>query len=336
MSSIVIALSVLVAYVQFSSCRQRPLAYWSRDARKNKQLINMAYFEELDQIYIGGINNVYHLEGRSLEVLNKDITGPFNDTINDVITVLHLNKTGSGTTFLSTCSSTQPYWVMRNISDVSIIHEYMSQPILSSNASVLTVVQPQTRPKRQIEFTFIACPHSDLPRASSDKCREPGIKWLGFDTHRKKQLEDEIQFDPYKDTTIVTEKYIASLALGHYRLFFSTQRDKDTGRIYSRVAQLCHNQHPELTYADMIIECGPYTVLTDVVIHELENDTLIITTFSDGLGHGSAICVFRYSDVKTRLVENIKLCYSGSKVEDKYDYILGQENRCPPGVSTKS
>ena len=337
--TVLISISILAVYCQLCFCRLRPLAYWPSDSRSNIRLTHMAYLNDSDQLYIGATNNIYHLRGDSLKVLNRDTTGPFNETTNDEITILCLNKTGSDDTYLTTCSSTRPHCAKRNISDVSIIHDFLSPPILSTNATAFTTVTVKTEwgSRRKIDYTFVACPHSEIPHPSSDLCHTPGLKWRAYDTHKGGIIEKQIGFDSYGDTNTVTEKYIESFALRYFRIFFSIQRNRNTEKVHSRVAQLCHKRHPKSTYVDMIIGCGPYTRLTDVDIHELWNDTLIVTTFMDNLVSGSAVCVFRFSDIKWKLVENIKLCYNGSKVphspdyHENYDYILGQTGRCPRG-----
>ena len=329
-------LTILTGFIELSSCRHMPSVVWPTESISNQRFIHLAHRSDTDQLYIGATNNIYHLQGETLRQLNNVVTGPLNETADAENTVLIVNKTSTGSVFITTCSSIKSYCAQRNATDVREIIEKLRPAVLTPNATVLTLIKNDRGSSRKVDYTFVACPHSEQPMAPADACSQPGIVWTAYD--RRRNLKKEIKFKASSKTDIVTEKFIGSSVIADFRIFFSIQKNIRTKQRQSRLAQICqyHSDESknELTYADVILKCGNYAVLTDVEEFEIDNDNLFTATFTDKEGTSSGVCVFTFAEIKTKLVENINRCYLGNKVSGRNDYISGVDNRC--GTSAQS
>lgn len=316
-------LTILAGFIQLISCLRMSTVVWPTESISNLKLTHLAYHTDTDQLYIGATNNIFHLQGETLGQLNSATTGPVNETTDDENTVLIVNKTLTGSVFITTCSSTKTHCAQRNVTDIREIIEELTPAVLTTNATVFTAVKKERRP-----FTFVACPHSEQPTASADACSQPGIAWTAFSQDVKK----EIKFKASSDTNIVTERFIGSSVIADIRIFFSILRNKHTNQKHSRLAQICQYHRDESenehTYADMVLKCGNYTILTDVEEYEVDDKHLFITTFTDEDGQKSGVCVYSFAEIKIKLKENIRRCYYGDKVSGQDDYIYGDDGRC--------
>lgn len=327
--------TILIGFIQLSFCRYMPAVIWPTESMINLRLTHLAYHSDTHQLYIGATNNIYHLQGATLGQLNTATTGPFNETTNDENTVLIVNKTSTGSVFITTCSSTKSYCALRNITDIREIVEELTPAVSTPNATVLTLVK---NGRRRVDYTFVACPHFRKSTRWSDACSQPGISWTAYD--RGEHVKKAIQFKTSSDTDIVTEKFIRSSTIAHFRIFFSIQRNTHTNQKQSRLAQICQYRRDESqnarTYADMVLKCGEFTILTDVEKYQVDGKHLFITTFTDEAGERSGICVYSLAEIKIKLKENIRRCYYGYKVGGRDDYIHGEDRRCSTAAARVS
>lgn len=319
---------VLFAIMRMSSSLHMPSAVWPEDGDYRIRINHLLYLPEKDQLYIGGANNIYQLQGESLTLLNTAV-----DASN--IVVLILNRTAAGEIFVTSCSSKRPYCAKRNASDVSVVEDLIKPGVPTDDCVMLAAIKTEADTGKKADYTFIACPHAghEYERAKEDCVICPGLNWRKsdqeyFDTGR-------IKLKSSTDTNILTDKYIGSVVLEDFRIFFSIQRNKVTKRIQSRVAQICQKlTQTDKTYVDMVLNCGNYTILTDVEVFRIENQTIFVTSFFNQEERSSVVCIFTFAEIKSRLEDNIQDCYNGSRVMEMEDYISAGD-RCQGGVSPK-
>ena len=329
-------------------CIHIPSAVWRDEEVENLRLSHMVYFPERDQLFIGATNYLYQLQGDGLTYLNHVRNGPVvsdGGAVDNNVTILVLNRTAEGEIYITLCRSAISYCVLSNASDITGREEHFRPAVRTQGAVAVSVVKAERSPSRNVDYTFYACPHSEtqtehIADPSAPMCSNPGLRWPGSDG--RFLTDTQIKFKSFSETDIVTEKYVGSTAIEDFRIFFSIQRQKKTERVQTKLAQVCQYRQSKSdggtayttanTYVDMELRCGNYTVMTDVEKFHADTDNVFIATFTDIEQTSSGICLYNYTEIKAKLVENIKDCYRGNKVKDQEDYFA--HGRCGTGVST--
>ncbi|XP_053404334.1 uncharacterized protein LOC123538554 [Mercenaria mercenaria] len=182
------------------------------------------------------------------------------------------------------------------------------------------------------DFLFVGCPHVQGQENLGGRCTEPGISWYLNSGKNKSDLW--YGFKSYKNTPVLTDKYIDAFSVDKYRVFFSLQRVVATGTKRSRIAQVCQyidqkdrNYSTPYTYADMPIQCGQLREIRAVKKVVFKRETIFVAVFSES--SKSAVCAFTMKNITEMFVENIKDCYSGIRVPENEDYADFQSSDIP-------
>ena len=138
--------------------------------------------------------------------------------------------------------------------------------------------------------------------------------------------------DQVRDTYIVN--YITGFNVGGYSYFLTTQRQTTESQNYvSKIVQVCQNDPQFRSYVEIRLVCRSqtttYNLVQSAVVAEPGSDlanflaitnteNLLIATFStsqsensDTPSSESAVCVYKLSDIRTRMTENIQRCFGG-------------------------
>ncbi len=138
--------------------------------------------------------------------------------------------------------------------------------------------------------------------------------------------------DQVRDTYIVN--YITGFSVGGYSYFLTTQRQTTESQNYvSKLLQVCQNDPQFRSYVEIPLVCRSqsttYNLVQAAVVVEPGSDlanflaitnteNLLIATFSKSQSENSstpssesAVCVYKLSDIRTRMTENIQRCFGG-------------------------
>ncbi|XP_053376893.1 plexin-B2-like [Mercenaria mercenaria] len=306
---------------------------WPADLLEDKDFRNMLLTSDGQHLIVSGMNGVYDLNTTDFQLLNQVVTGPLANT-DDVIKIMIYNKTETNNDgFITTCSSSRNYCDIREVNDISRSVNQLDLPIKidGAEAFMATYIKTSGRNRRQ-DFLFIGCPHVEGQGDLGGRCTKPGISWyLNSGAGKSRPWYG---FKSYEETPVLTLKYVEAFSVDNYRLFFSVQMVKATGRRRSRIAQVCQYYVPHFqtystpqTYADMPIQCGQLKEIRAVKKVVVETETLFITVFSGPMK--SAVCIYTMENIKSMFVANIKECYRGGRAPANQDYINFQTSNVP-------
>ncbi|XP_053391294.1 plexin-B-like [Mercenaria mercenaria] len=306
---------------------------WPPDVLEDKGFRNMLLTSDGQHLIVSGLNGVYVLNTTDFQLLNQAVTGP-SANYDDIITIMIYNRTETDNDgYITTCSSRRNYCDIREVNDISRSVNHLNPPIKidGAEAFMATYIKTSGRNRRQ-DFLFIGCPHVEGQGDLGGRCTKPGISWyLNSGGERSRPWYG---FKSYEETPVLTEKYIGAFSVDNYRIFFSVQGVKATGKRRSRIAQVCQYYVPHFhtystpnTYADMPVQCGQLKEIRAVKNVVVGTETLFITVFSGPMK--SAVCIYTMENIKSMFVANIKDCYRGGRAPANQDYINFQTSNRP-------
>ncbi len=138
--------------------------------------------------------------------------------------------------------------------------------------------------------------------------------------------------DQVRDTYIVN--YATGFSAGGYSYFLTTQRQNTESQNYiSKIVQICQDDPQFRSYVEIPLVCRSssdiYNLVQSAVLVEPGSDlanypatasteSLLIATFSKSQSENSdtpssmsALCLYKLSDLRARMTENIQRCFSG-------------------------
>lgn len=294
MQSITVLLSI-ASCVAIS--RTGDIPRWPKTSDLELQLNHMIRSPDGSYIYVSGLNKIYSLNATSLEKISEVTTGPING-IADVTKLLIYYSDDEDFKHIISCGNSRLLCVMRKFDNISV--ETMN---LTSTTHKIKNVAGLTLAYVSEKYFFMACPHTKDVEGHVDEklCSNPGIflfkqDGLGF----LSLFGNKWKFKSYEDVETVTERYISAFAIGKHRFFLSVQKQKYSGTVQSRIAQVCQGNHVEFSYVDMPLKCGDFTEIVDVDITDLQEDILIAAVFSNRDIEMSAVCTYTFSAAKQK------------------------------------
>lgn len=248
-------------------------------------------------LYLAGLNRIYQLNASTMKPFDEVQTGPVDGVNDRTMFLAYEGRSLDDSHYLLSCGTAQNMCYVRDSDNITVTVLNITYPIRLDDVAAFLVDFEGSR------YLFVACPHNKTQNINGMRCREPGI----FLFSKKEKFESSITgkwtFISYEEAKVITKKFVAAFPVSQHRLFFSVQQNKMTGQTYSRVSQICQKEAlTDYTYVDMPMKCKNLTVLKSVqkiFIPEL-NVTHIVTVFSNEEDKSSAICVYRFHDIKSR------------------------------------
>ncbi|XP_053401522.1 plexin A3-like isoform X2 [Mercenaria mercenaria] len=323
MMSVLMRLVIWVCCVLPVKCLHSELESWSPD--DYSPLHNMLLTSNGLRLIITGQTGVYKVDVANFQLFSK-----LNQS--GISNIIH-NRTATFD-YVTVCSNQSDSCLI--IDPLDNCKEYLSElkpqiKIDGVKAFMATNTRGAERNQNE-DFLFVGCPHVESQEKLGGRCTEPGISW--YLNSGKDKSDPWYGFKSYKDTPVLTDKYIDAFSVDKYRVFFSLQRVVATGTKRSRIAQVCQyidqkdgNDSTPYTYADMPIQCGQLKEIRAVKKVVFKTETIFVAVFSES--SKSAVCAFTMKTITEMFVENIKDCYRGIRVPENEDYADFQSTDIP-------
>ncbi|XP_053399989.1 uncharacterized protein LOC123559140 isoform X2 [Mercenaria mercenaria] len=328
MHSDVVMMSVLMRLVILVCCAwsvkyfHSELESWSPDDHDTLHSMLLTSYER--RLVITGQYDVYNVNAVKFKLLWKYRLGRFSS-----ILIRERTETSDYVTVCSdhVCITLDP---LDNYGKGSVQSRH---PITIDGVAAFMATNTKWAERNKDEiFLFVGCPHVQGQEKLFGRCTEPGISWYLNSGGTKSY--PWYGFKSYKDTPVLTDKYIDAFSVNKYRVFFSLQRVVTTGTKRSRIAQVCQNNNQKdgkdstpYTYADMPIQCGQLREIRAVKKVVFQTETTFVAVFSES--SKSAVCVFTMNNITEMFAENIKDCYRGIRIPKNEDYADYQDSDIP-------
>jgi len=235
-------------------------------------------------LFVTGTNRIYSLNASTLHVITYTKTGPVGGE-DDISRLLVYHETAgprTSSSYIWSCGSISCGGRDSNTLEIrNTLGRFIEHEITGFFVNVESSVH-----------RYVGCPHEEYN--TKDLCSNPGI----YDMD-----ENSWQFKSINQANVLTETFVAAFPITRHRFFFSVQKDKDTNRKLSRIAQVCrYADSTRKTYVDMPVKCGNFTVLKAVTKSPINggNDTLVTAVYFDEESMSSAICSFTLESIKER------------------------------------
>lgn len=307
------------------------------------------------RVFIGAINKLYQLSP-DLDLVISETTGPEPDS--DQCSVLectqsvntkptdNINKAlviDYTTTRLIVCGSLfQGICSVRNLHNISDIHQVVREAVVANNATASTVAfiapGPPHPPVSQVmyvgvTFTLGSPYRSEVPAVSSrslDKDRMFTIAHTAVTTGTRMFVN-----------SLSRERYYINYVYGFssegFSYFITTQATATYSHYISKLVRVCHDDEHYYSYTEIPMDCvseaqggRKYNLVQAAYVGKAGSDLasdLGITAQDDVLfavfsesdsqssnkpSDNSALCVYSLKSIRRKFMQNIKTCFSGT------------------------